>query len=145
MSAPDLAAPLRTAIVGATAITSLLTAYKNSFPVFTRRPAPTDAPPIIIMISPDIAKTDEDGLSDERPVILRDVSVFGPNNDAEPYRDVETIAGHVFDLFHRNRNAITVPGWHVVAITATGPIPAPTDDDQTVARLVTLRIQLARQ
>lgn len=140
----DLAAPIRTALIGSAEITNQLEGYKVSYPVFTRRPAPLDAPPIMIMVSPNVAKADQDGIDDERPIIVRDVAVYGPNEPAENYRKVESIAFAVHDLFHRQRTAITVSGWYVVMITATGPIPAPTDDDKTVGRVVSLTIMLAR-
>lgn len=145
MSYADLSAPLRTAIVGTTAITSQLTAYKGSFPVFTRRPVDPDAPFPMIIVSPDITKTDEDGINDQRPIIERDVTVYGLNDTPASYVAVGAIARSVHDLFHRQRNSITVSDWGVVMITATGPIPAPTDDDKEVARMVSLRIYLAKK
>ena len=144
MSYPDLAAPLRAALIGSASITALLTAFEGTYPIFTRRPAPTNAPWPMIMISPDIAKSDQDGLDDRRPVITRDVTVYGQNIEAIDYRNVETLGRYIHDLFHRRWNAITVTDWKVVQIIANGPIPAPVDDDQTVARMVSLRIELAQ-
>lgn len=141
----DLAAPIRAALVGASGITSLLSAYAGSFPIFTRRPAPADAPYPMIMVSPDISVTDRDGVNDLQPVVQRDVAVYGQNDTAAHYRDVETIAYAVRTLFHRKWRALTVSGWGVVSIVARGPIPAPTDDEKTVGRLVTLEIALAKQ
>lgn len=140
----DLAGPLRAALVGSTPITSQLPAYLNGFPVFTRRPSPADAPYPLIMVSSDVTLTDQDGVNDQRPVIERDIAIYGRNNDAAAFRVVEVLAYQVRSLFHRQRQAITVSGWHVVAITATGPRPAPTDDDQTVGRVVSLSVQLAK-
>lgn len=144
MSAADLAVPIRTAVVGEASIASLLGAFKGSKPVFTRRPTPTDATYPIIVISPDISLSDNDGINDYRPVQVRDIVIYGQNDTVEHYRKVEAIAYAVRDFFHSNRQAILVPGWSVVDINCIGPIPAPTDDDQTVGRLVSLTIQLAR-
>ena len=141
----DLAAPIRSALLGEPAITNELAAYSGSYPVFTRRPAPADAPYPMILVSPDITVTDEDGVNDLRPVIERDVAVYGRNDTSEHYRAVETIARAIRTLFHRQWRALTVSGWGVVSITAAGPIPAPTDDEQTVGRLVILTIRLAKQ
>lgn len=140
----DLAIPLRTALVGSAGITAKLPAYNGSYPVFTRRPAPSEAPYPMIMVSPDISLVDEDGIRDLRPVQTRDIAVYGLNDTTVKYRDVEDIGYLIRELFHRQRDAITVSGWHVVAITARGPFVAPTDDDATVGRVVSLTIALAR-
>lgn len=149
---PDLAAPIRAALVGETDITDLLPAYLGSYPVFTRRPVPDDAPYPMIVVSPDIGDTvtqqaggsSGDGVRDFRPALERDVVVYGKNEPAQNYRDVETIARAVRALFHRARTSISVSGWAVVQVTATAPRAAPTDDEQTVGRVVTLTVQLAR-
>lgn len=140
----DLAVPLRTALLSNSQITALLSAYQGSFPIFTRRPAPSDAVFPIIMVSPDIAITDQDGISDSRPIQTRDIIVYGSNERPQNYRNIETLAHLIRRQFHRQRNSITVTDWHVITITASGPTPAPTDDDQTIARAVSLNIQLAQ-
>jgi hypothetical protein len=145
VSYPDLSEPIRTALIGATDITTNLPTYLGSYPVFTRRPAPEDADYPMIIVSPDIAKSDQDGLNDQRPIITRDVVAYGQNDTVAKYDVVELLGRAIHDLFHRRWNAITVSGWKVVQIIASGPIPAPVDDDQTVARLVSLRIELAKQ
>ena len=142
-SAPDLSGPVRAALVASSAVTSQLTAYAGSYPIFTRRPAPTDAPYPLIMISPDITLSEEDGVNDFRPVVERDVVVYGQNDTPAHYLAVESIARAVRDLFHRQWRAIDVTDWKVVEIRARGPVPAPTDDDETVGRLVALTISLA--
>lgn len=141
----DVAAPIRTALLGYAAVASELPAYEDSKPIFTRRPAPTDVTYPLIMVSPDIAQTNEDGVNDFRAVIIRDVAVYGLNEPAANYRQVERIAYAARDLFHRNRDAITVSGWSVTDIVVSGPRPAPSDDQQTVGRLVELTIRLARK
>lgn len=141
----NLAVPIRDAIVAASSVTSNLSAYQGSFPVFTRRPVPDDAPELTIVVSPDVTSTDGDGISDRRPVIERDVAIYGKNSAAAKYRAVETVAYAVQSLFHRERSAIVVPGWSVTEIIAHGPIAAPTDDEQTVGRVVMLAISLAKR
>lgn len=141
----DLAAPIRAALIGASGITSRLSAYASSYPVFTRRPAPVDAPYPMIMISPDISVTDRDGVNDMQPIVERDIAIYGQNDTAAHYRDVEAIAYAVRELFHRQWRALTVSGWKVVSIVARGPMPAPTDDEQTIGRMVTLTVSLAKQ
>lgn len=138
----ELAAPIRAALVAEADITGELAAYKGSYPIFTRRPAPADAPYPMILVSSDITATDVDGIADYRPVQVRDIAVYGKNDTAEHYRQVEDIARAVRELFHRQSDAIAVSGWGVTQITASGPRPAPTDDEQTVGRVVELTVQL---
>lgn len=139
----DLSAPLRTAIIGHTPITSKLATFNGAPAVFTRRPVP-DAYPLVI-VSPDIVLSDEDGISDLRPVVVRDIAVYGLNDTAANYRKVEQVGYALRDLFHRQRQAITVIGYRVIDIVAQGPYPAPVDDDTTVGRRVTLQARLAKQ
>lgn len=144
----DLAVPLRSAIIGDATVTGELSAYMGSYPVFTKRPVPDDAPSKLIIVSPDIILSDEDGLSDLRPVITRDISVYGTNGVAgtvDDYRSVERVGYALRDLFHRRPQAIAVSGYDVARIEVAGPMPAPADDDQTVGRMVTLTVRLAKQ
>lgn len=141
----ELAEPIRTAIVGNAGITTNLPSYLGSFTVFTRRPVPADALYPMIVISSGLQMGEADGLTDQRPMHVRDVIVYGSNEEAVNYRLVETLAESVKDLFHRLWRSITVPGWKVVEIVASGPAPAPTDDEQTVGRMVELAITLAKE
>lgn len=144
MSVPDLSAPYRAALVGAAAITAELPVYLGSYPVFTRVPVPDDAPYPMVVVSAQLQAGEEDGVADQRPLLDRDVMVYGRNDTAAHFRQVETIARAVHALFHRQKRSITVSGWHVADLTATGPAPAPVDDAQTVGRRVTVRARLAK-
>jgi len=146
-ASPDLAIPLRNAIIANSNIMGNLPLYTTGDDnVFTSRPVPADAPYPMIVISPDLSRTDMGGLRDERYISMRDVTVYGQtqplSQGVSQYRLVETIAFLLFDLFHRNQKAIVVPSWKVVQIWGSGPSPAPTDDDMTVGRIVSLRIEL---
>lgn len=145
MSFPDVSAPIRAALLAEATVIANLSAYAGSYPVFTRRPVPPDAPERVIMVSPDVSVDDADGIDDQRPRLVRDITIYGLNKNVTEYRVVETLARAVRDLFHRNRHAITVTDWAVVDIVTRGPMPAPVDDDSEVARLVTLTIQLAKK
>lgn len=148
MPVPDLSVPYRAAIIAASAITSELAAYQDTYPVFTRVPVPSDAAYPLIVVSAQFQSGEEDGLRNVRPSVDRDIMVYGVSS-ADPaldqYRKVERIAFAVHALFHRQRAAIAVPGWEVVDLVATGPAPAPTDDEQTVGRRVTVRARLAKK
>lgn len=140
---PDLAIPIRTAILGNAAIMNLMPTYVNGDAVFSRRPVPLDAPFPMIVINPDISDRDKGGLNDQRLSIMRDVAVYGKNDSAENYRAAEAVAFAVRSLFHRNRQAISVPGWSVVQIWARGPFETPVrQPDQNLARAVELTIEL---
>lgn len=145
MSMVNLSEPLRTALISSGAITSLLVPYKNSYPIFTRRPVPDDAPDIGIIISSDIITDEQDGINDFRPIITRDIIIYGPNDiPADKYRRVEQLSFEVRNLFHNKSDVITVPGWTVVLITVNGPLPI-YREDQSVLTAVTLAIRLAKK
>lgn len=141
-AASDLGLPLQTALLAAIGITTLLPAYLGSFPVFLRRPVPTKAPYPMIVISPDVSQRDSDSLNGSRVMLVRDIVTYGQNNTPGQYVAIENIARLVSDLFHRQKDAISVANWHVTDITCMGPIPAPTDNDNTVARLVEVTVRL---
>lgn len=136
----DLAAPIRTALVDDDGIAGMLAQWAGEPGVHTRRPAPADAGYPLIIVSGNITAGDRDGLRSRRPVITRDVTIYGEN--PAHYREVEELGVLVHALFHRNRWAISVPGFHVIDIVSSGPMIAPTDDDKTVARVVPLVISL---
>lgn len=134
----DLSAPLRTAIIGAASITTHLS---SPTAVYTRRPIPDATTYPVVAISPDVTFGDEDGLDVMRPVITRDVCVYGEQPDQ--YRAVETAAYAIRTLFHRRPFALSVPDYSVTGITAAGPMAAPVDDDRLVGRVVILTIRLS--
>lgn len=140
----NLSEPIRTAIVGTSAITSLLSTYKGSFPVFTRRPVPSDTPFPTIVVSPDVSTTDQDGVFDYRPLVMRDVFAYGRNDLPGQVRAVEQLGHLLRALFHRQRLALTVSGWSVTDIVVSGPADTPVED-QLVGVRVQLSVSLAAQ
>jgi hypothetical protein len=138
----NLSASLRNALLDSAGITANLAKWKGEPSVHTRKPVPGDVSTPYISISPDVAIGNEDGLTSMRPVVVRDIAVFGDQPD--DYRKVEATAYLIRELFHRKRLSISVPGYHVIDIVCTGPIPGPTDDDSTVSRVVTLTIRLVK-
>lgn len=139
----DLAPALRDALATAPGIADVLDQYLGEPAVFTRRPVPSGAPELMILINPDTAIGDQDALTSDRPVIMRDIAIYGRQPD--DYRAVEALGYAVRALFHRQRRAITPGGFDVIDIVAHGPTPGPTDNDKTVARVVGLTIRLRRQ
>lgn len=141
----DLSVPIRDAVVAALAAS--LPAYKGGSPVFTRRPVPSNAPYPMVVISSDVTVSEDDGIADERPTVIRDVAVYGVNDVPDNYREVEEIAYAVRQLFHRQRQSLDLSAstYKVIDVRASGPRPAPTDDEQTVGRLIELTVRLARR
>ena len=141
----NLSVPIRVAVIDA--VGGSLPAYQGSSPVFTRRPVPVGAPFPMVVISSNISLIDEDGIDDRRSIITRDVITYGRNDTPESYRLVEEIAYMLRNAFHRNRQSLSVvdDDWSVVDVRASGPHPAPTDDEQTVGRLVGLTVRLAKR
>lgn len=149
MSEPlDLSAPLRLALLGDAMVCALIGQWKGEPAVHTRRPLPSDTPYPCIGVSPEISVADQDTLRSRFPIVSRDVIAYGQlgapgaSADADDYRAVTDLGFLIRQLFHRRKEAIVVPGFSVVQIVATGPMPAPTDDPKHVARAVLLRITL---
>lgn len=139
----DLAEPIRDALVASSAITALLATYAGEPAVFTRQPVPGDATYPLIVISPDVDVLDEDGLSDDRPIITRSVIVYSSNQNPTSGRLANQIAFLVYSLLHRQWRALTVADWKVVDIIANGPVIL-TGADQTIGREIPLTVKLAK-
>lgn len=138
----DLSVPIRVAILNDPTLAGMIPQWLSTRSVHTRRPLPEGAPLPAVVISPNVSVGDLDMVSEQMPVIVRDVAVYGRNDDPAKYFAVEDIANRIRDLFHRNRFALTATGWRPVSIVCSGPFAAPTDDDQLVGRVVTLTVNL---
>lgn len=138
----NLAEPLRAALMAAQPISSALGQWQGEAAVFTRRPVPGDAPSRFIIVNPDAAITNDDALNNLRPIIQRDIAVYG--DQPADYRAVEAVGYAMQELFHRNRLSIIVPGYRVVGIVVSGPFPAPADDITQVGRMVSLSVSLEK-
>ena len=139
----DLAEPIRDALVASSGITTLLATYASEPAVFTRRPVPGNASFPMIVVTPDVTVSDQDGIFDFRPLIVREVIAYSLNDTPANYRLADQLAYLIRTLFHRQRRAISVPGWGVVDIVVTGPSPT-SQDDQTEGRSLLLTVQLAQ-
>lgn len=137
----DLSAPIYAALTGAGGITASLATYEGAAAIFTRRPIPADCAYPLCISAGDVTRGDEDLLSSPLQVIVRDIAFYG--QQPRDYRAVEAMALAARDLFHRKRQSLIVPGWNVLDVRCSGPIPAPTDDDQTCGRLLTLTVRLS--
>ena len=135
----------------AQAITEKLSKYGASEEpaVFAYSPAPADAGDPIVVINGDVSITDDDGLTSDRPIVQRDIVVYGrkgpPGDASDQSPVVEAIGYMIRELFHRKKFSVQQPGYSVTEIIASGPVVAPVDDDGEVGRLVSLTIQLRRK
>lgn len=89
-------------------------------------------------------QSNEDGISDHRPVLAYQISTHG-RNDLPPtqYRDINTISDAIRALFHRRRN-ITITDWAIIDQRCIGPTDL-SPVDQITTRVITLTIRLAIQ
>lgn len=138
----DLSPALRAALLGEPTIAGLLTTYLDDSAVFTRTPPPDEALYPFIVVSEDIAIINEDGLRSDRPIVMRDLRVYGHQPD--DYRVVEQLGYSIRDLFHRKKESLVLADYVILDITAMGPSAAPTSDDGVVGRVVTLTIRLRK-
>lgn len=150
----DLGPAIRKTLIGGwtdldvSAIIECIEQYRDAPAVFAYRPIPEDAPTAIILINPDVAITDADGLTSDRPIVVRDIAIYGrkgtPGDPSDQSPAIERCGYLIRNLFHRQRFSVRPEGYSVIQIRATGPIPAPVDDDGEIGRIVTLTIELRR-
>lgn len=144
----DLGPATRDALIGNVEVAPFLDLWANEPAAFTRRPVPASAGYPMIIVNTPAALGDEDGLISDRPVIQYDVAIYGrvgsPGTADDHTRIVEELGFAVRRQFHRNRWALQVGGFHVIDVRASGPVPAPVDDDKEVGRVVSLTVRLRR-
>lgn len=135
---------LRAAIVNDSVISPLLGLYNGGPSVHTRRPVPDAAGYPMVVISGDVSITDFDAIDSFRSVIVRDIAVYGQQDaqTASEYRTVEEIGYLLRTLFHRNKDAVLVDDYHVIDVRASGPRVAPTEDEKSVGRVVTVSVRV---
>lgn len=144
----DLHGPIRTAVIEDDVIAPLLGQYMGEPACVTRRPAPKSATRPLCIIDPPRQIGNQDGLVARREVHVINLAFYGdkaePGTPDDQTRAVEQAAHRAHELFHRNKWAVQGDGFRIIDIVASGPIAGPTDDDQTVARIVPLRLRLGR-
>jgi hypothetical protein len=144
----DLGVPIRKSLLANPDIAGELDQYESEPAVFTRRPVPPDAPDLIVIVNSPYAITDADGLTSDRPIVNLDLAVYGrkgkPGTAQDQTRVVERLGFRLRTHFHRQKFSVQPEGFSVIDVRAGGPVPAPTDDDQTIGRLVSLIVRLRR-
>ena len=148
----NISEPIREALLGMYPITDLLGTYVGEPSIFTRRPVPSEAAYPMVVISPDVVVYDQDALDRRRPVVMRDLAVYGQENatrngaQVSDYRVIESLGYELRERFHRQKDVLIFPDadYHVIDIVASGPIVAPTGDERLIGRVVTLTIRLQK-
>lgn len=142
MSAPalEVLVPVRSAIIAVPYITSRLGTYQSEASVHTRRPTPPDAGYPMITVGPLVTRGDEDGINTWKPVVILDLITYGEQK--AQYRQVDEVADALYQLFHRQRTAVTIDNYSIVDLRCSGPTPAPVDDESRVGRRVSLTARL---
>lgn len=144
----DILPALRDAVMAITGVTSEIDTWNNEPAVFTRRPLPADAPRKVCVINPPSSIGDGDGLTSDRPIITHDIAFYGlkgqPGTAEDDTRSIDRAAHAARLYFHRNRFSVQPSGYSVIDIRASGPTPAPVDDENEVGRLVTVVVRLRR-
>lgn len=138
----DLSINIRDALLLDPLIVAAISSWLGSPSIHTRRPIPESVSYPLIIVSPDIGITDEDGLTSTRPVVQRDIICYGLQ--PSQYRTVETVGYYLRELFHRKPAVLIVSGYHVIDIQARGPSIAPVDDEAHCARMINLFIRLRK-
>lgn len=145
----DLKPAIRDSLMDNPDITSALAQWNSEPAIFARRPVPKDAPDPMILIEDAYAIGDADGLTSDRPIWQGDLKVYGrkgePGSAEDQTRQVELVGFMIRDHFHRQRFSVRPDGFSVIDVRAGGPSVAPTDDDQTVGRMIALTVRLRRQ
>jgi len=138
----DLSLAIRSLILATPALATLIPSYQNSRQVFTRRPAPVDSAGIIVMVTPQVGGgVDSDYLRNWQREVTYDIACYGPNDTPANYRKVEQVSFALSNTFHRlDKRLFQMPdNWTLTRAKCFGPMPAPTDDQKIVGRMVTVQ------
>src|SRR5690606_38096455 len=108
-------------------LVELLSSYEGQPAIFTVDPPPGNAELPYIVTAGAIAFPSEVPEASKTRVgarVLRDVRCYAPATGS--FALVERIGWRVFELFHRQE--LTIDGWDLVRINATGPVSAPAEE-----------------
>ena len=133
--------PLSTAIYSRLAADATLTALLGTTvgvpSIFAKLPVPTGAVYPLVKTVTVVADVDQDMLTTQVREISRDIAVYG--KIATDFDKVIDAAERIRALFHRQ--PLTVAGWRVFEVRASGAIDAPAEAAE-IGRIVTLSIRL---
>ena len=133
-----LTAAFHQRLAGDPTLATLLATYNGRPAVFTSDPAPADAELPFVVSAGEVAQEPADTKTTRGRTIYRDVRCYAAETGSAA--QIEAIAERVRALFHRY--PLAVAGYGIVVAVASGPIPAPDDDDTTTGRVVTVRLTM---
>lgn len=139
----DLSVAIRKHLLTIQDFVDIIANYNNSESIFTYRPVPQDAPYPMCIISTTLGGNDSDYINCFKRNILYNVIIYDKNLTPNQYVNIERAANTVARSFHRmNPTSLDIQGVRVVSVTASNPFPAPTDDNETIARAITLNFEV---
>ncbi len=114
--------------------------------VYTRRPVPENAVYPFIVVSSQVSHAENDFINNITRNITYDVIVYGQNDTSSNYRTTENIAFLVQNKFVRlTSTQMAIPaGYHLVQVNAIGPLAYPTDDNDKIARGISVNITISK-
>lgn len=139
----DLSVSIRKYLLTINSFTDIISNYSTSKAIFNYRPVPNDAVYPMCVVSSASGGGDIDWLNCNRRSIVYHVFIYDNNSEPLKYINIEKAANIVARSFHRmDVNLLEQVGFKVVSVTASNPFPAPTDDNETIARAITLNFEV---
>lgn len=131
-----LAKGLYDGLRGESTITADLPAYEGGFSIFNTSPIPPDAPWPMIVFTVAQGWENFDTKTTTGHEIFIDIGVFDEASGSTVI--IDRLAEAVRDFLHRNLTALTIAGFNLRIISATGPIS--NDVEKVYGRMVSLRL-----
>lgn len=141
----DLLPTLRSYVLSDAEFISKLADYQGSKAIFTRMPAPQDAPYPLCLISPIVGDIQRDFIScGDRRLLMHDFFVHSTNDSSASYRAVQAAAFRLATILHNASPFLfDMPaGSQLIEVTAISPLPAPTNDTIKVSFVVSANFDI---
>lgn len=137
----DLTVMIRKYILEIEEFTDVISNYGvDGKAIFTRRPVPEDAIYPMAVISPLYSEVKVQQITCNRRNLTYQIVVYGDNDTSDNYNKVEGAAFVLARSFDSaNVHDFDMPqGAQLLGLTTTSPMSAPTDDNNRVARVVSV-------
>lgn len=139
----DLSISIRKYLLTITGFTDIISDYNTSKAIFNFRPVPEDAQYPMSVVQPASGGGDTDFLNCFKRSIPYHVFVYNKNSEPYDLIKIDEAANLVARSFHRmDVTKLEQSGFKIVSVTASNPFPAPADDNETVARAITLNFEV---
>jgi|18_taG_2_1085343.scaffolds.fasta_scaffold07399_5 hypothetical protein len=120
-------------------LTGLLNTYGDNPAIFSNDPVPVNAELAYIVISSPIADIDAGQKDRDGREVIQDIRCY--INADEDLRILDQISNRVRALLHRQAANISIVGYNVIIIEASGGVEAPTEEE-VYGQIVTVRMEL---